>query len=486
MTNLKKNYLYQATYQLLLIIVPLVTTPYLARVLGASQVGVYSFTYSIANYFVMFATLGMSTYGVREVAACGGDRESRSNVFWEMYVVQALVSLVCIVAYVAYSITNPEGGFAVAAVWGMWVVSALLDVSWLFFGVEEFKMPTIRSIVTRLLSVVVIFGFVKGPEDLWIYCAAISGSFLANQVLLWPFVRKYVDFVVPKPKAAFRHLIPNLRLFIPVIAISLYVTLDKVRLGAMAGMTQAGYFEYSEKLSRMPMALVTAVGTVMLPRMTVELKSDNREKALALLEGSIWAMLMMSFSMMFGIMGIAHDFAPVFLGSEFSSCDAIMCVLALIIPIVSTTNVLGRQYLLPTGRDTLFTLSVCVGAVVNVCLNLILIPAAGAMGSAISTVCAETSVLVAQVFMTNKELPLRLYFENAIPFAICGFLMAVVIRLVSILLTSLYGVGVITLALEVCVGIIVYTVLAVGWCLVTHNKHFLPFVKNSAARFRIK
>ena len=116
MANLKKNYLYQATYQLLLIIVPLVTTPYLARVLGASQVGVYSFTYSIANYFVMFATLGMSTYGVREVAACGRDRESRSNVFWEMYAVQALVSLVCIIAYVAYSITNPEGGFTVAAV----------------------------------------------------------------------------------------------------------------------------------------------------------------------------------------------------------------------------------------------------------------------------------------------------------------------------------------------------------------------------------
>lgn len=486
MANLKKNYLYQAAYQLLLIIVPLVTTPYLSRVLGASQVGVYSYTYSIANYFVMFATLGMSTYGVREIAACGGDRESRSKVFWEMYAVQALVSAVCIAAYVVYSFTNPEGGFVVAAVWGMWVVSALLDVSWMFFGVEVFRMPTIRSIVTRLLSVAVIFGFVRGPEDLWIYCAAIAGSFLANQVLLWPFVRRYVDFVIPRPEAALRHLIPNLRLFIPVIAISFYVTLDKVMLGAMAGMTQVGYFEYSEKLSRMPMALVTAVGTVMLPRMTVELKSGNKEKALSLLEGSIWAMLMMAFAMMFGIIGIAHEFAPVFLGSEFSSCDVIMCVLALIIPIVSATNVLGRQYLLPTARDTLFTLSVCVGAVVNVCLNLTLIPAAGAMGAAVSTVCAEASVLVAQVIMTNKELPLRLYFRNAIPFAVCGFLMAVVIRLSSALLTAIWGVGVTTLALEICVGIVVYAALAVGWCLVTRNEHFSPFVRGVASKFRIK
>lgn len=484
--SLKKNYLYQATYQLLLIIVPLVTTPYLARVLGASQVGVYSYTYSISNYFVMFATLGMSTYGVREIAACSFDRELRSKIFWEMYVVQALVSAICIAAYTVYSCLNPKGGLVVATVWGMWVVSALFDISWLFFGVEEFKMPTIRSIVTRLLSLVLIFGFVKGPEDLWVYCAAIAGSFLANQILLWPFVCRYVDFVAPNPKSALRHLLPNLRLFIPVIAISLYVTLDKVMLGAMAGMTQAGYFEYSEKLSRMPMALVTAVGTVMLPRMTIELKCGNKRRALDLLESSIWAMLMMAFAMMFGIIGISKEFAPVFLGSEFSSCDVIMCVLASIIPIVSTTNVLGRQYLLPTGRDTLFTLSVCAGAVVNVCLNLALIPTAGAMGAAVSTVCAETSVLIAQVFMTNKELPLRLYFENAIPFAICGFLMAVVIRLVSIILTSMYGVGVIALALEVCVGIIVYTVFAVGWCLVTRNKHFMPFVKDSALKFRMK
>ena len=163
-----------------------------------------------------------------------------------------------------------------------------------------------------------------------------------------------------------------------------------------------------------------------------------------------------------------------------------MCVLALIIPVVSTTNVLGRQYLLPTGRDTLFTLSVCVGAVVNICLNLALIPAAGAMGAAISTVFAEASVLVAQVVMTSKELPLHLYFKNAIPFAICGFLMAVVIRIASIPFTAIWGVGVIALALEVCVGIVVYVVLAAGWCLVTANEHFLSLVKGVASNFRIK
>ena len=484
MSNLKKNYLYQASYQLLLIIVPLVTTPYLSRVLGASQVGVYSYTYSIANYFVMFATLGMSTYGVREIAACGDDRKSRSMVFWEMYGAQAFVSVVCIVAYIVYSFANPKGGFIIATMWGMWVVSALFDVSWMFFGVEEFKMPTIRSIVTRLLSVVVIFGFVRGPEDLWVYCAAIAGSFLANQVLLWPFVRRYVDFVIPKPKGVLRHLVPNLRLFIPVIAISFYVTLDKVMLGAIAGMTQAGYFEYSEKLSRMPMALVTAVGTVMLPRMTVELKSGNRKTALSLLESSIWAMLMMAFAMMFGIIGIAHEFAPVFLGSEFSSCDIIMCVLALIIPIVSTTNVLGRQYLLPTGRDTLFTLSVCVGAVVNFCLNLALIPVAGAMGAAVSTICAEFSVLIVQVMLTNRELPLRLYVKNAVPFAVYGFLMAIVIRFAAVQFAAIWGVGVLTLTLEVCVGIALYAALVAGWCLATRNEHFLPFVNGMASKFR--
>lgn len=484
MASVKKNFLYQATYQLLLILTPLITTPFLSRVLGAAQVGVYSYTYSITNYFVMFIVLGMSSYGVREIAACGSDRKKRTEIFWGMFSCQLLSSAIVMIVYVVYALNDPQGGFLLACVWGMWVLSAVLDISWLFFGVEEFKIPTIRSIITKLATLAIIFIFIRTPNDLWIYCAAIAGSYLVNQVLLWPFLKRYVDISWPSITGIRKHMRPNLQLFIPVIAISFYVTLDKVMLGMMTDMTQTGFFEYSEKLSRMPMAIITAMGTVMLPRMTAELHAGNRDAALGLLRSSMGAMLVMAFAFMFGIIAIAPEFAPVFLGDQFASCWVLMCILALIIPVVSLTNVLGRQYLLPTDRDKLFTMSVCVGAIVNVCCNIALIPHLAAMGAAVSTVLAEAAVLVVQVVMTRKELPLFEYLKSTAPYALIGALMLFAVRAAASVFDGLWGLSVQGLVLEIVVGVVVFAALTCAWSAVTKNPLMMDFIKGMKARLR--
>ncbi|MBQ2681365.1 MAG: flippase [Eggerthellaceae bacterium] len=471
--SVKINFVYQAAYQILMILIPLVTTPYLSRVLGAEGVGMFSYTQAVTYYFVMVGMLGMSTYGVREIAAAGDDRQLRSKTFWSAYASQIIVSSLSLVAYIVYLLfLDPAGGFVVTLVWGLYVVSALLDVTWLLFGVEEFKIPTIRSVATKLATLVVIFGFVKSPSDLWLYCLAIAGSFFANQVLIWPFVKRYVNWSAPKWTDVKRHFKPNLVLFIPVVAISLYTSMDKILLGSIAGMEQAGFFEYSDKLSKMPMAVITAMGTVMLPRMASQLSSGNRDGALNLLEDSIWAMLAMSMALAFGIMAIAPEFAPVFLGEEFASCDVIMAVIAIVIPMIATTNVIGRQYLVPTGRDAMYTASVCIGAVVNIAVNLALIPRMGALGAAIATVAAEGAVLVAQSWSVRGELPLSRYAKNAVPFLAIGLIMAGVIRLSAGLFNELWGMAPLGLALEVVVGVIVFSALALVWCVMTRNEHF--------------
>ena len=468
--SLKSNFLYQASYQVLLILIPLVTTPYLSRTLGAEGVGVFSYTQAIANYFVMFATLGMSTYGVREIAAAGDDRDARSRTFCSAYASQLLVSLVVVVVYALYTaFAQPAGGVLVALVWGFWVFSAAIDISWMLFGVEEFKIPTIINIITKLATLIIIFGFVHGPGDLWLYCLAISGSLCANQVLLWPLVRRYINFVRPSWGEVVKHFKPNLVLFIPVIAITLYTSMDKVLLGAMAGMVQAGFFEYSEKLSKMPLAIVTAMGTVMLPRMTASLAEGKREEALGLLENAVWAMMAMAFALAFGIAAIAPEFAPVFLGEEFASCDVIMMVLAIVIPVISMTNVIGRQWLIPMQRDKYYTISVCIGAVVNIAVNLVLIPMFGAMGAAIATVTAELAVLASQMIFARGELPFGRYAKNAFPYAIIGALMFVAVRLTAGPFNSVWGLSIQGLVLEILVGIVVFLLLAVVWALLTHD-----------------
>lgn len=458
--SVKKNFLWNASYQVLVVLAPLVTTPYLSRVLGAERVGVYSYTYSVTNYFVLFAMLGMNNYGVRIIASASNDRGRRSSLFWSTYASQLCVCIPVTVAYAIYCLLDPRGGQLIAMVWGLWVLSAGLDISWLFFGVEEFKMPTIRSFITKIASIVAIFLFVKGPEDLWLYCLAIAASYFLNQVMVWPFVHDYVDFVRPSWTDICVHFIPNLRLFAPVIAISLYTSLDKIMLGIMSGMEQAGYYEYAEKISKMPMSIVTALGTVLLPRMTSELSAGHHEEVKRLLEESMWAMEIAALGLMAGISAITPEFVPVFFGPGYDPCVTLMPIVALVIPIISASNVIGVQYLLPTFSDKDYTRSVFVGAIVNIVLNLILLVPLGAVGAAIATVAAELTVLAYQCVVVRHDLPLLTYVRNALPFIAMAIVMFLVVRCVG----SILGASVIGLLLEVVVGVIVYLAEVIVWC----------------------
>ena len=460
MSSVKKNFLWNASYQVLLVLTPLVTSPYLSRVLGPQGIGVYSYTYSIANYFVIFAMLGMAQYGVRTVASAGEDREKRSRLFWGAYAAQLLVAVPVALVYAAYLLAAPQGGPLVAGVWGLWVVSAALDVSWLFFGCEDFRLPTERSFLTKLASLAVIFGFVRGPGDTWVYCLALSASVFVNQVLMWPFVRRHVDLARPTWGEVRSHLAPNLRLFAPVVAISLYTTLDKIMLGSVSGMEQSGFFEYSEKMSKMPMSVITALGTVMLPRMTAALSEGRRAEAAALLGRSMAVMQAAAMGMAFGIVAIAPVFVPVFFGEGFEPCVYIMPVLAATVPLISASNVIGVQYLLPTFSDGAYTASVCAGAAVNVALNLVLLEPLGAAGAAVATVAAEAAVLAWQCARVRRELPLLSYLKGALPFLAVGAAMAALVRLATPAVVGALGMSAAALAVVIALGGAVYAVPA--------------------------
>lgn len=451
-----KNFAWNAAYQLLLILTPLLTTPYLSRVLGPEKVGVYSYTYSVASYFAMFGILGMAQHGVRAIAQAGDDRERRSRVFWSAWGSQLCVSVPVTVAYGVYVGFDSFGGPIIGAVWALQVLSSVIDVSWLYFGVEEFRLPTMRSFVTKLAGVAAIFLFVHGPDDLWIYCLSISGATFANAMLLLPFLWRYVDFVVPSWREVKAHFLPNLRLFAPVIAISLYTSLDKIMLGQISGMEQAGFYEYSEKLSKMPMALITAMGTVMLPHMTAKISEGKEEDALSLLGKSLWVMEGAAMCMAFGIAAISPEFAIVFLGEGYEACMYIMPIISIVIPIISASNVIGVQYMLPKCSDTAYTASVFAGAAINILLNLLLIPYLGAVGAAIATVAAEAAVLAVQCWVVRHDLPLLRYAKAVVPFSLMGLAMFVTVRFAVTFLKTFLGIGWALLVSEVFLGAVFY------------------------------
>lgn len=481
MASVKKNFLLSSAYQIFSVLTPIITTPYLSRVIGAGGNGVFSFTQSVVNYFVLFAVLGMSSYGVRAIAECGADRPKRSDVFWNAFSLICSTGSLVVVAYIVYVILWGRSYFFLYCIWGLWVIGSVLDVSWLFFGMQTFSIPTAGNFITKVLSVVIILCFVKTPHDVWAYVLAIAGSNFLNSVIPWFFVRRHVDFVRPRWSHMRTHLKPLLVLFVPVIAISIYSMLDKIMLGILTTVKQVGFFDYAQKISQLPLSIITALGAAVLPRMSQIMGQGHREQGKRLVSITMWFMLACAFALSFGIVGIAPVFCPAFFGKGYDAVVPLMSVLAFVIPTICVTNVIGNQYMLPCHKDRQYTISVCVGAVVNVVANLISIPFLGAMGAAVGSVASELAVMLVQGWYVRHELDLRSYAKEAMPFFVVGIFMAVALRILNATIFS--SLGVLTaLVAEFLVGVVLYLVPVTMWVL-RRDKDKVIYLFPKAERF---
>lgn len=461
--SLAKNFSYQLAWKLLSLLAPLITTPYVSRVLGVEMVGVYSFTSAVIAYFVLFAMIGIATYGQREIAACVNDRQKRNKIYSEIYFLQLSLSLIALIAYTLFIFLAGSENLVIWIAWFPQIISVSFDISWLYFGVEEFRIPTLRSIFVKICTVLSIFIFIHSPSDVFLYCLINSISILMNQVLLWPFMNKYASFVKPTWKEILSHFRPCLLLFLPVVAVSFYTGLDKIMLGAITGMDAVGYYEYAEKLISMALSVSSALSVVMLPRITKEVAQGNRAEVFDLLAKAFHVAFIFAFFVAFGISAVATDFAILFLGEEYAACGSLMVILAITIPIIAASDIIGRQYLLPMRKDKQFTISIVVGAIINVILNLFLIPSMGALGASISTVCAEVAVLMVQIIITCRQLPLFRYLWSIIPYFCFALLMFCLINISNAYFPPVIGLTWPMLLLKVTLGCFLYFVLAFLW-----------------------
>lgn len=484
--SVKKNFLYNVVYQILTLVLPLVTAPYLSRVLGAEGLGTYSYTYAVANYFVLFAMLGVNNYGNREIAMAHGGKGNVQEKFWGIWPLQGFLSIVALVIYIAYAFII-SGDAVTALIWIPYVLTALFDINWLFFGLERFKITVTRNFIVKLITFVLTFVVVRGENALANYLILMSASLLVSVLVLWPFVLKEFPPIWLGTKEVFRHLKPNLILFVPVVAVSLYTVLDKVMLGAMAGMGQSGIFENSLKVAQMPFTLITALGTVMLPHASNLIASGKSGEAVGYMAPSMWFAMLLSSAFTFGLMAISPEFCPWFFGDGFDECVVVMAVLVAAMPFRAWANVIRTQWLIPTLKDRAYVISVVVGAVVNVVVNLCLIPAFGSFGAAIGTLAAEASVCMVQTAAVSGELPLKRWFVEAIPGLVIGVAMLALIRVSALAL----GTGGIAVIIEILLGMASFTAMSVIWFMATKNvyanqllasvKRYLPGSSKSAA-----
>ena len=453
MNGIKKNFIYNLFYQILTFILPLITTPYLARVLGADQTGKYSYAYSIAYYFVLFAMLGLNNYGNREIARCRDDIGARSKKFWSIFALQLCTSIVSLFAYIVYCITCRRGDI-IALILMLYVVSACFDINWFFWGMEEFKITVTRNTVIKLGSVASILLLVKSQNDLYLYAAIMSISSLLSPLLLWPYLRKRVRWTMPTCSEILSHFPPNAVLFIPVIAVSLYKVMDKIMLGSMATYSEVGLYDYSERVIAIPIACVNALGTVMMPRMSNLVAKHETEKERDIIKKSIIVGTSLAISMGFGLMAIGDVFVPFFYGPGYEKCEVLFYILMPSCAFLSIGNVIRTQFLIPRGKDRIYIISVISGAFVNLIINALLIPLLQSIGAAIGTLVAEATVCIYQMTAVNREFPITEYIKDLFLLFIFGAMMFVLVYKIPII-----GSIILTLIVKISVGAICYCLL---------------------------
>lgn len=475
-SSIKLNFIYSFVYQILVVLLPLLTAPYLSRVLGPNGLGIYSYTFSLATFFALFGMLGVNNYGNRTIATVQNDLTERSKVFWNIWSLQVLMTTFTLILYSIYLIFYcPQEYKLISLLQIVTVVCSMLDINWFFFGMERFKIIVTRNLIIRLINVFMIFLLVKSQDDIWIYVVImVSGTLLSN-IIVWPFLKQYIIFVKPTFKEQMIHIKPNLILFIPVVSITLYKQLDKVMLGSLSNMEQVGYFVNAEKIISIPLGVITALGVVMLPRISFLSAKGEESEVFRYLNISMEFICFMSALMSFGIAGVAQEFAPVFFGREFYSVGSLIMLIAPTIVFISWAHVIRTQYLMPKHKDKDYIVSILLGAIINIIINVILIPKHGAVGAVIGTLCAELSVMLYQSYCVKKEVKIKEYIKNGIYYFFAGLVMFIGMRLVS----QLGGANVKTIIVEILIGCLIYTVLCLPYVLLKHKKIINNYFNNS-------
>ena len=410
--SLVRNYIYDLLYRIIYIISPLITAPYISRVIGAEGIGDYSYTQSVCSYFALSAILGTNVYGQREIAFCCEHKDNRSKVFWEIFFIRMSGILISTGLYLGICIRASGTLQMLFLIQTVDIFGLIFDITWLLQGVEEFGILLYRNVVIKILSIVSIFVFVKSQQDLYLYVLLTSAAVILGNLSVWPQLHKYVAWVSPDHLDLKRHLAPACSLFLPAIALRLYDAFDKTMLGLLVGSsTENGFYEQALKIITIAITAVTSLGNVMSPRMAALYSQNDKEKLLSCFYGSVEVVWVLALPVSAGTAAISGILIPWFLGEGYDQVIALLRNFSLICVAMGLKNVIGLQYLVPTKRQDEYTRSILAGLVVNIMLNGILIPYFHAQGAVTASVISEYFIVLAQLYMIRKDIQIGKIME---------------------------------------------------------------------------
>ncbi|WP_036947632.1 flippase [Pseudobutyrivibrio ruminis] len=451
-SSIKKNFIYNLIYNILNIIVPLISAPYTSRVLGVDKIGIYSYTYSLISTVIMIGAMGTATYGQKEIAA-SKDAEERSTLFWEIFVIKGVTTILCAALFMVYALNDNYAFYYLIQI--PFFIAAVLDVSWLFQGLEKFNYIAIRNSLVRIAGIILLFIIVKSPSDLWKYLLIICGSQLVGNLSMWPYVPRYVHRFSFSKKRIVYHIKNMMVYFVPSVTYQIYAVLDKAMLGWLVGSDyENGYYEQAHKIVNMAVSIISAFTIVMRSRMSYLYSIKDYKEIERKLYQACNTMAFMVFPMSFGLALIAAGMVPWFFGDGYDKVISLLYVFCPFFAFMGYSRLIGTHILTPSGRQGKSNVAQCFAAVCNLILNLLLIPKFYAFGAAIASVGAEFVIVVIYYYAIRKELSLVTVAKTGWK----KLLSAAVMFAVLFPLTKRLPISILSSVLEVVLGSCIYVV----------------------------
>lgn len=470
--SLKVNYIFNMLNTVTGLLFPLVTFPYASRIMLADGIGQVNFFQSIIQYITLLTCLGIPMYAIRKIASVRDDVAERNKTAVEILLLHASLSLIgyVIVALLAAFVSDIQVNIPLFFILSLTIFFTAIGCEWFYQGIEDFKYITIRGLIVKTVAVILLFVFVRTKEDILWYAGYLVFGTLGGNAFNFIRLRKYISWrKLPfKELHPLVHLKPALHIFVLNLVISLYVNLNSIMLGFMADNTSVGLFTAATKLSHVLLSLVSALGTVMLPRLSNLISTGQKEKFNELAQKSITVVMALTLPLTAGLIMTAKYLIPLFCGNSYEPAILTLQIISPIIIMIGISNVLGIQILYPQGQENKVILCTALGALVNLLLNIWLIPRYAQDGAAVSTLLAETMVTVSMIFIGKKCIPIRWKSKSFLHYFVATCLMTLALYFAS----DLFGSDIVSFIFAVMIGMMVYGV----WLIIVRESFLMQTI----------
>lgn len=433
--SIKINFIFNLINTVTKLLFPLITFPYVSRILLPEGIGIINFYQSIIQYIVLLSSLGIPMYAIRETAKYRDDKRKCSVATLEILTLHFILTFIGYIAVfvLCCTVSEVKDNIPLFLILSAQLFFTVIGCEWFYQGVEDFKYITLRSIIVRTVSVIFLFLFVKSREDILLYGVYCVAGIYAGNVFNFFRLKKYLDLSVLKEVKPFKHFKPALKIFILTVIVSLYLNLSSVMLGFISGAESVGYFTAATRITQLMLGFTTALGTVMLPRLSNLVANNNFTEFNRLSNISTKFIFALTLPLSVAMIMLADNLILLLSGNAYEDAILTLKIISFVTFSIGLAGVLGTQILYPLGKESIVIKSSAIGAVINIVFNFILMPKFSHNGAAVATLLTETGVTAAMMYFGRNYIPVKWRDKELLNYVTGTVIMMIGIYLVRML-----------------------------------------------------